>query len=171
MGEGEERGAGDLGVTFRDLGPEEVDDYIDFDAPISWVFLTEEEREALSYEEYLRIHRELIHSLYESNIRNRIIAAYIGGSIVGVVWIGMKLDTVHYVPICYVYDIEVKEEFRGKGLGSKLLQMAEETCREWGLEEVMLSVEATNFEALSWYERRGYGVKRLLLSKRVSTRG
>ncbi|MEM0017117.1 MAG: GNAT family N-acetyltransferase [Candidatus Korarchaeum sp.] len=166
MGEGEEGGAGDL-VTFRDLGPGEIDEYVDFDAPMSWVFLTEEERESLGYEEYLRIHRELIRSLYESNIRNRIIAAYIGGSIVGVVWIGMRLDTVHYVPVCYVYDIEVKEEFRGRGLGSKLLQMAEETCREWGLEELMLSVEATNSEALSWYERRGYGVKRLLLSKRV----
>lgn len=169
MGEGEEGGAGDLSVTFRDLDPEEVDEYIDFDAPISWAFLTEEEREALGYEEYLKVHRELINSLYESNIRNRIIAAYIGDSMVGVVWIGVKLDTVHYVPVCYVFDIEVKEELRGRGLGSKLLQMAEETCREWGLGEVMLSAEVTNSEALGWYERRGYRVKRLLLSKRVST--
>ncbi|MCS7102502.1 MAG: GNAT family N-acetyltransferase [Candidatus Korarchaeum sp.] len=169
MGEAEERGTEDLSVIFRDLGPEEIDDYIDFDAPISWGFLTEEERESLSYDGYLRVHRELIRSLYESNIKNRIIAAYIDGSIVGVVWIGMKLDTVHYVPVCYIYDIEVKEELRGKGLGSKLLHMAEETCREWGLSEVMLSVEASNSEALKWYERRGYEVKRLLLSKSSST--
>lgn len=165
MGEGEEGGSGDL--SFRDLGPEEIEEYIRFDAPISWEFLTEEEREALGYERYLELHSKLIRSLYESNLRNRMVAAYVGNRIVGVVWVGMRIDTVHYIPVGYVYDIEVREEFRGKGIGSELLRIAEETCRDWGVRKLLLSVESTNWEALKWYERRGYEVERFVLSKRI----
>lgn len=167
MGEGGEGGAGDLSVSFRDLGPEELDVYINFDAPISWEFLSDEERKDLGYEGYLRVHRELIHSLYGSNMRNRIVAAYIGGEIVGVVWVGMRLDTVQYVPVGYVYDLEVKEGYRGRGIGAMLLRLAEETCREWGVREILLSVEASNLEALRWYLRRGYRARRLVLGRRL----
>lgn len=165
MVESEQAGTGVLNISFRDLGPEEIDLYIEFDAPISWEFLTEEEKKSLSYEGYLRIHRELILSLYGSNLRNRIVAAFFNGKIIGVVWVGMRIDSVHYVPVGYIYDIEVEEEFRGEGVGSKLLEIAEETCREWGVKEVMLSVEASNFHAIRWYGRRGYSPKRHVLSK------
>jgi ribosomal protein S18 acetylase RimI-like enzyme len=79
----------------------------------------------------------------------------------------MRIDTVHFVPVGYIYDIEVREDLRGKGIGSKLLRMAEETCREWGVREVMLAVEADNLEAIEWYERMGYTPKRHLMSKRL----
>lgn len=167
MGEGEQGGAGALSISFRDLSPEEIDLYINFDSPISWEFLSDEEKVLLGYEEYLRLHRELILTLYGLNLRNRIIAAFVNGEIVGVVWVGMRIDSVHFMPVGYIYDIEVKEEFRGEGIGSRLLEMAEETCRKWGVSEIQLSVEASNLHALSWYGRRGYSPKRLVLSKEL----
>jgi ribosomal protein S18 acetylase RimI-like enzyme len=167
MGKSRERGIGAVAIEFRDLGPEEIEEYIKFDAKISWDFLTDEEKMELGYEGYLRRHREVVYSLYRANMRNRMIAAYADGEIVGVVWVGMRVDTVHFVDVGYIYDIEVIRDLRGKGIGSKLLQMAEETCREWGVKEVMLAVEANNFEAIKWYERMGYAPKRYLMSKRL----
>ena len=157
-----------LGIKFRELLPCEFDKYIEFDAPISWEFVDEDLRGELSYEEYERMHREVVMSILKSNLDNRIfVATSDENEIVGLAWVGLKIDTVNYVPVAYLYDIEVREEFRGRGVGSKLLELAEDACRAWGAYGMMLSVSRGNRDALIWYLRNGYVIDRLILFKKI----
>ena len=168
MGDNPERSSQALGIRFRELLPCEFDKYIEFDAPISWEFVNEDLRRELSYEEYRRIHREIVSDILESNLDNRIFVAVSDeNEIIGLAWVGLRMDTVNYVPIAYLYDIEVKKEFRGFGVGSKLLELVEEACKGWGAYGVMLSVSRRNRAALTWYTRNGYSVDRLILFKKM----
>ena len=61
---------------------------------------------------------------------------------------------------------------RGQGIGSRLLDMAEEYAAALGLGEIHLHVERDNHGARRLYRRRGFGVlaeqgARLLLGKKL----
>lgn len=43
-------------------------------------------------------------------------------------------------------DLAVSSECRGQGLGRRLVERLEEVVQEWGYDEVVLLVEATNFQ-------------------------
>eukprot|EP00438_Fugacium_kawagutii_P016784 Skav217462 [mRNA] locus=scaffold1405:78226:79233:+ [translate_table: standard] len=53
-------------------------------------------------------------------------------------------------------DLAVSSECRGRGVGRKLVEKLEEVVREWGYDELVLFVEATNFQARGVYERLNY---------------
>ena len=64
------------------------------------------------------------------------------------------------------------ESHRGQGIGSRLLDMAEEYAAALGLGEIHLHVERDNHGARRLYRRRGFGVlaeqgARLLLGKKL----
>lgn len=66
----------------------------------------------------------------------------------------------------YVNSIGVFEEHRGSGVGTKLMQAAEETARENGFHTMSLVAFADNTPALALYKSLGYEVVR-----RVSLEG
>mmetsp|Transcript_42912 Transcript_42912/g.99972 ORF Transcript_42912/g.99972 Transcript_42912/m.99972 type:complete len:353 (-) Transcript_42912:24-1082(-) len=53
-------------------------------------------------------------------------------------------------------DLAVSADCQGKGIGRKLVQKLEEVVLEWGYDELILLVEATNFQARGVYDRMGY---------------
>ena len=75
------------------------------------------------------------------------------GEIVGAV-------TVAYHPglpgRAHVSDLLVAPQWRRRGLGTQLLQTAEQEARRRGLRECTLDVDATNEPALSLYLKSGY---------------
>lgn len=56
----------------------------------------------------------------------------------------------------YIEAIAVKPEFRGMGIGSKLLNEAEKILYKKGIEKVRLNVKNSNLKALSFYLKNGY---------------
>jgi len=56
----------------------------------------------------------------------------------------------------HIITIDVVEEARRSGLGSKLLTAAEERLREAGCEAVFLETAVDNLAALAFYKRHGY---------------
>ena len=60
----------------------------------------------------------------------------------------------------YLSNIAVYSEFRGLGLGTKLLLEIEREARETGNNKIVLDVEASNERALKLYERLGYIIER-----------
>jgi GNAT superfamily N-acetyltransferase len=56
----------------------------------------------------------------------------------------------------FIYDIEVLEPHRGRGLGRALLEAAETWCAEHGSSSVRLNVFAPNTTARALYESAGY---------------
>ena len=59
----------------------------------------------------------------------------------------------------YIESIAVKEDYRGLGLGSRLLREVEKALAERGVSEVYLSVKDWNTNAVNFYLKHGYQVK------------
>jgi ribosomal protein S18 acetylase RimI-like enzyme len=62
----------------------------------------------------------------------------------------------------------VAEPYRGRGLGHRLLETAEEWARQQGLPRISLSVGADNMMGRRLYECLGYQVETLRMTKKLS---
>lgn len=58
----------------------------------------------------------------------------------------------------YLYALRVKPAFRGRGLGTRMLQAAEEILRQRGMDTASIGVEKANRRARALYERQGYRI-------------
>lgn len=68
----------------------------------------------------------------------------------------------------FIYDIFVKEEFRGKGIGKMLMEKSENYCREKGYPRLSLMVSADNQRAINLYTRMGLKPEQIYMSKELS---
>ncbi len=60
-------------------------------------------------------------------------------------------------PLLNLHDFAVRPEWRGRGVGSALLDAVEERARARGCCKITLEVHDTNDRAKALYERRGFG--------------
>ena len=68
----------------------------------------------------------------------------------------------------FIYDIEIKEAFRGKGLGRAALLAIEDPLRVRGIEKLGLHVFGDNPIAIHLYESLGYKVFSMNMRKRLT---
>lgn len=68
----------------------------------------------------------------------------------------LKIDIEAYPDEFYVDTVCVHKNYRGLGIGAKLLQFAEQTAREKGYRKLSLNVEAGKENARRLYEKAGY---------------
>lgn len=61
-------------------------------------------------------------------------------------------------PYAYIYGFRVRPQFRGRGIGSRLLLKAEHDLLERGFKHISLNVARDNLSARRLYERFGYQV-------------
>ena len=61
---------------------------------------------------------------------------------------------------CYLSNIAVYPEFRGLGLGKKLLEVIEKEARKAGNKRIVLDVEIDNKKAIRLYESFGYKIEK-----------
>lgn len=67
---------------------------------------------------------------------------------------------VYREPETYIYldDFCVAEQYRGNGIGTRLIREAEAYAKEIGIRSIVFHVEKSNLSALRLYERLGYTV-------------
>jgi Acetyltransferases len=70
----------------------------------------------------------------------------------------------------WIMDFAVVPEWRGKGAGLKLIQAAEDYCREQKIPYLGLAVSSHNLRALHLYERFGFAEERKLMVKPLEER-
>ena len=95
-----------------------------------------------------------------------IFVAEAGGEVVGYVSVEFYPDFV------YLDDLSVAEKYRGIGIGTKLIALAENYAEDRGVPAVSLHVERTNTSARYLYQRLGYAVtdedeSRLKMTKHI----
>lgn len=90
----------------------------------------------------------------------------VDGEIVGNLW--LFTDPTQPVRDTFIYDIEINEAHRGRGLGRALLDAAESWCAEHGSSSVRLNVFALNTTARALYESAGYSPTSTHMMKRIS---
>lgn len=77
--------------------------------------------------------------------------------------VGFIAGLIQYpYPISRIYTLEVKPEFRRKGIASKLLQTLENEFKKRGATVSTLEVEIINTAALNLYQKFGYKKIRVL---------
>lgn len=113
-----------------------------------------------------RIGETIAHQIAEGNLR----VARTEGEIVGFVMFTVEyrlyaIDTTRGM----VHNVYVVPDWRGEGIGSALMDAAEEALVEKGAEAIALEVLAENEDARTFYADRGYGPHRLELEKGVET--
>jgi len=81
---------------------------------------------------------------------------------VGYVWLNEKNSE------WFIYDIEVFEQYRGKGLGRETMKAIEGYIRSKGGNVIGLSVFGFNKVAQNLYESEGYEVTRLSMQKKLN---
>ncbi|MBQ8923619.1 MAG: GNAT family N-acetyltransferase [Lachnospiraceae bacterium] len=73
----------------------------------------------------------------------------------------------------YLDDYCVREEYRGKGIGSKLMAMAFEFAKDKQINQILTHVENANKESIEFYKNRGFKLveeqgHRLLIRKVIN---
>jgi len=65
----------------------------------------------------------------------------------------------------YIYDFEIYPEFRRKGYGVETLKKLEELVAAMGISRISLNVMGWNLAARALYEKQGYGVAGIGMTK------
>lgn len=85
---------------------------------------------------------------------------------IGYLWIGLERGPTKDAG-AWIYDIELYEQFRGKGYGRALLKQAEVETKSHGVNKLGLNVFGSNTVARNLYESAGYITKTLQMSKEL----
>lgn len=119
-----------------------------------------------SEEEALERSRKQTESLLPQGLQtvnHHLYTLYDGDVAVGMIWLRAELDRP--IKSGFIFDVEVKEEFRGKGYGKQAMSLIEEKARELGIKRMGLHVFGYNQVARNLYEGIGYTVSSLNMLK------
>jgi ribosomal protein S18 acetylase RimI-like enzyme len=92
---------------------------------------------------------------------NELFSVMRGEQVAGVLWIAPRGPVGSW----WIYDIELRPEFRGQGLGRATMLLAETAVRERGGTELGLNVFGRNATARGLYESLGYEPTSLQMRK------
>lgn len=85
---------------------------------------------------------------------------------VGVAWMGVTFDRP--IKSGFIFDIIIDDAQRGKGYGKQAMLLLEEKGRELGLSKLGLHVFGQNQVARGLYEKLGYEVSSLNMTKGIT---
>jgi ribosomal protein S18 acetylase RimI-like enzyme len=86
---------------------------------------------------------------------------------IGMVWLEMRERGAKRS--AYIYDIQVAEAHRGRGLGAQTLRKAEEAAAAMGAERISLNVMGWNHAARALYEKAGFHITGMGMTKALAT--
>ncbi len=137
-----------------------------------WVDLARDQRR---YESAVRpeANREAMRETLGAYLVNDgLLVARLDGTIVGFVSVSiergtLELDTTRGL----LSNIYVRPAYRGRGIGTALLEAAEDSLAERGVDTMLLEVMAENEAARRFYRRHGYDEFRVSMSRSLADRG
>jgi len=129
-----------------------------------WRDIPAEEKEDLPWGAFERHFRERVTPVIEYEATELLVAEE-EGRLEGYVLLGLIGSFYSPENLGFIYDIWVREESRGKGVGRELLEGAFRRARERGLWKVKLEVSARNARARAIYAAAGFAEERLILGK------
>lgn len=117
---------------------------------------------------FRRINFEQISTILEMPEGGLFVAVDEDGAHIGhILLLGNQIDSVADIPQAWVYDVSVRRDWWGRGVGRKLMARGEDFARSLGLEYVGLGVTKANERAVDFYHELGYEVERVQMVKRI----
>ncbi len=87
------------------------------------------------------------------------------GEKVGILWYAVNREGKR--SLAYIWDFAIFEQHRRRGYASEALRLLEEKVREQGLDTISLHVFGHNHAARELYEKSGYVVTNMNMSKKI----
>lgn len=149
-------------ITTPDASPDEL--------AALWVDLAESQRDFDSHILPADNRPRIRQSIAEHLVQDRVLVARENGEILGFVMFtferpAYKQDLFRGV----IENLYVRPERRSEGIGSALLEAAEDALTDQGLDAITLEVMAQNDGARRFYRRAGYEIRRVELEKPLGT--
>ena len=114
--------------------------------------------DAVSREQFKKLHPELLKRYVPSEPSRGMITVAAGSAddYFGHCWLGVQTEFFTNRPVPWIFDLTVREEYRGKGIGRLLLKDCMFRVRKMGHVHIGLQVMHHNHRALAFYEREGF---------------
>ncbi|MFA5503832.1 MAG: GNAT family N-acetyltransferase [Vulcanimicrobiota bacterium] len=122
--------------------------------------------------EFRRRNFEQIHGVFTMSEGGLFVAVDDQGAVIGhILLLGGQTDSVTEIQQAWVYDVSVRRDWWGRGVGRKLMETGERFAQELGIQYVGLGVTAANRRAVGFYEELGYQVERVQMVKKLQPEG
>jgi ribosomal protein S18 acetylase RimI-like enzyme len=155
-------------ITFREARETDLQLVRKYTVETAWTTFSENERKALDKEKWTKHILEGFEKLSERETDRIFVAEDESHAFLGYLWVGEGSNMMTGLKHGYIYDIFVKEGFRGKGIGKKLLEKAESYCRGKGYSRILLMVSTSNETATRLYNRMGFKAEQTYMGKVLS---
>ncbi len=139
-----------------------------FTVETGWYGITKEEQSRLDKEEWSKHMEEVFEKAAKQKGSEIYVAEDENHAFLGYLFVGESYNIMTGQTYGFIYDIFVKEEFRGKGIGKTLMEKAETHCREKGYQRLALMVSAANEHAISLYRKMGLKPEQIYMSKELN---
>ena len=154
-----------MDVTIREAKEIDLQIVRKYTVETGWTVLAESERKELDKEKWTKQILEVFDRLSRRETDRIFVAEDENHAFLGYLWIGEGSNMMTGLKHGYIYDIFVKEEFRGKGIGKILLEKAESYCREKGYSRILLMVSVNNETATRLYSKMGFKAEQTYMAK------
>ena len=156
-----------MDISIREARETDLELVRKYTVETGWADFSESERKELEKdkEKWVRHLLEGFEKLSKRENHRIFIAEDENHTFVGYLWVGEGTNMMTGLKHGYIYDIFVKEELRGKGIGKILLEKAQSYCRERGYSRILLMVSVNNETAMKLYSKMGFKAEQTYMAK------
>lgn len=155
-------------VTFREAKKTDLSLIKKFTVETGWKSIPESQRKNLDRETWSKHMVKAFESFFKREKSQIFVAENENHAFLGYLFVGETTDTMIGQSYGFIYDIYVKKEFRGKGIGKTLMEKAETHCRERGYSKISLMVSTSNQPAIRLYNRMGFKAEQMFMGKQIN---
>ena len=158
-----------MDVTIREAKETDLQLVRKYTVETGWTtVLSESERKQLDKEKWTKQILEVFEKFSKRETDRIFVAEDESHAFLGYLWIGEGSNMMTGLKHGYVYDVFVKEEYRGRGIGRILLEKAESYCREKRYSRILLMVSVGNQAAISLYDNMGFKAEQTYMAKTLN---
>lgn len=128
-----------------------------------WATIPDDEKAGLDPKEFEAYFRDQADPYVRGLRGERFVAEDDKGRAVGYIIVAEVRTFYSPKPVGFVFDIWVKPDHRGKGVGAFLIDRAFAWCRLKGLSKLKLEVSSSNATAKALYDRTGFQAERFAM--------
>lgn len=154
-----------MDITFREARETDLQLVRKYTVETAWTTFSESERKELNKEKWTKHILEGFEKLSKRETDRIFVAEDESRAFLGYLWVGEGSNMMTGLKHGYIYDIFVKEEFRGRGIGRILLEKAENYCREKRYSKILLMVSVSNEPAIRLYDKMAFKAEQTYMGK------
>ena len=133
----------------------------------AWKSIAEDQRRTLNKEKWSRHMDEVFERSFKREGSEIFVAENKNHVFLGYVFVGEGNNMMTGTKHGFIFDIFVKKNYRGRGIGMMLMKRAEHYCKERGYTRMTLMVAINNQPAKNLYTKLDFKAEQMLMGKRL----